>query len=317
MLKHVHRMPSLAKMLKQKGYVSHQSGKWWEGDPVADGGFTAGMTHGDPSRGGRHGDLGLKIGRQGMQPIFNFIDQAGEKPFFLWYAPMMPHSPHTPPQRLLDKYKAPGKSIHVAKYQAMCEWFDETCGQLLDYLDKKNLSENTLVVFVTDNGWIQTPDTPRYAPKSKRSVYDGGIRTPIMLRWPKHIAPKRYDDTLVNSIDLVPTILAAAGLEPTPEMQGLNLLEVIKNDGKTDRPAIFGEIFEHDIADIDQPAESLLYRWGIAGDWKLILPKDSKAPVELYNLKSDPHETKNVAEQHADIVQKLKGQIDHWWDGKS
>ncbi len=316
MLKHIHRIPSLPRLLAEKGYVSHQSGKWWEGDPVADGGFTAGMTHGDPSRGGRHGDLGLKIGRQGMKPIFDFLEKAGEKPFFLWYAPFMPHSPHTPPKRLLDKYTAPGKSLHVAKYQAMCEWFDETCGQLLDYLDDKNLSENTLVVFVTDNGWIQREDSPRYAPKSKRTQYDGGLRTPIMLRWPKRIKPKRYDDTLVSSVDLAPTILAAAGLKPTPEMTGINLLEVIDNGGRTDRKAIFGEIFEHDVADIDEPAESLLYRWGISGDWKLILPNKPGAPVELYQLNDDPHETKNLAKEHPEVVERLKTQIDHWWDGK-
>ncbi len=316
MLKHIHRIPSLPRLLAKKGYVSHQSGKWWEGDPVADGGFTAGMTHGDPSRGGRHGDLGLKIGRQGMQPIFDFIEKAGDKPFFLWYAPFMPHSPHTPPKRLLDKYTAPGKSLHVAKYQAMCEWFDETCGQLLDYLDDKNLAENTLVVFVTDNGWIQSEDSPKYAPKSKRSQYDGGLRTPIMLRWPKRIQPKRYDDTLVSSIDLAPTILAAAGLKPTPEMTGINLLDVIDHGGRCDRQAIFGEIFDHDVANIDEPAESLLYRWGISGDWKLILPNKPGAVVELYQLKQDPHETKNVAKDHPEVVERLRNQINNWWDGK-
>jgi uncharacterized sulfatase len=251
-----------------------------------------------------------------MQPIFDFIDNAGEKPFFIWYAPFLPHSPHTPPKRLLDKYSAAGKSEHVAKYQAMCEWFDETCGQLLDYLDEKNLADNTLVLFVTDNGWIQDPDSPKYAPRSKRSQYEGGIRTPIMVRWPARIEAKRYEDTLASSIDLVPTVLAAAGLKASPEMQGVNLLEVVKNDGQTHRPAIFGEIFEHDIADIDEPAESLLYRWAIAGDWKLILSKNPNGAVELFNLHQDPHEKKNLAAENPEIVKRLRGQIDAWWDGK-
>lgn len=317
MLKHIRRIPSLARLLAEKGYVSHQSGKWWEGDPIADGGFTAAMTHGDPKRGGRHGDLGLKIGRQGMEPIYNFIDKAGDKPFFLWYAPFLPHSPHNPPKRLLDKYTKPGKSIHVAKYQAMCEWFDETCGQLLDHLEEKNLAENTLVVFVTDNGWIQSLGSPKYAPKSKRSQYDGGIRTPIMLRWPARIPAKTYEDTLVSSIDLAPTILAAAGIKAPSEMPGLNLLKVIENNGQTNRDAIFGEIFEHDIVDIDEPAKSLIYRWTISGDWKLILPADPQASVELYNLKTDPHETKNLAKEKPELVERLKGKINQWWDGKS
>ena len=113
----------------------------------------------DPGRGGRHGDAGLTIGRQGMQPITDFIDLALQEnqPFFLWYAPFLPHTPHNPPERLLKKYREDGRSRFVARYYAMCEWFDETCGQLLDYLDRKKLAEDTLIVFVTDNGWIQNP----------------------------------------------------------------------------------------------------------------------------------------------------------------
>ena len=173
---------------------------------------------------------GLEIGRKGLKTCYDFIDEAGEKPWFIWYAPFLPHSPHNPPERLLKKYTAEGKSIHVARYQAMCEWFDETCGELLDYVDKKGQADNTLVVYVTDNGWIQSLDSPKYAAKSKRSQYDGGVRTPIMLKWPGHIKPARYDETLVNSIDLVPTILAAADISATNEMPGLNLLNVCRNN---------------------------------------------------------------------------------------
>ncbi len=119
MLEHVRRLPTLPKLLTEKGYISFQSGKWWEGN-YREGGFTAGMTHGDVKRGGRHGDEGLKIGRQGLKPIYEFIESRGDKPFFLWYAPMMPHQPHNPPQRLLDKYAGKTDSPHVAKYWAMC-----------------------------------------------------------------------------------------------------------------------------------------------------------------------------------------------------
>ena len=104
LLKHVERIPKLPALLGSNGYVSHQSGKWWEGN-FALGGFTAGMTHGDPKRGGRHGDDGLRIGRQGMQPVFDFIDASAGKPFFLWYAPFLPHAPHNPPQRCDFKRK--------------------------------------------------------------------------------------------------------------------------------------------------------------------------------------------------------------------
>jgi len=268
------------------------------------------MTHGDPKRRGRHGDEGLKIGRQGLKPIFDFIEKAGDKPFFIWYAPFLPHTPHNPPERLFKKYSQRVDSPHVARYYAMCEWFDETCGELLTYLDKKKLAENTLVIYVTDNGWIQRPNARSYAPRSKRSPNEGGIRTPIMLRWPGKISPAEHDH-LVNSIDLAPTILKACGAEPTKEMPGIDLLPVCQGQ-KPERKAIFGEIFAHDVADVDRPAASLLHRWCIEGPWKLILPKQG-AP-ELYNLRDDPHETKNLAGQQPERVARLKKAINQWWN---
>jgi len=313
MLKHIRRLPTLPERLGEKGYLSHQSGKWWEGH-YREGGFTHGMTHGDPSRGGRHGDLGLEIGRKGMEPIFEFIEEAGERPFFIWYAPFLPHTPHNPPGRLLDKYKQEGRSIHVARYYAMCEWFDETCGQLLDYLDEKKLSENTLVVFVTDNGWIQRKKGRGYAPRSKRSPYDGGIRTPIMLRLPGRVEPAKHE-TPVSSIDLAPTILTACGMTPDASLPGIDLLPVCRGE-KPERQAIFGEIFLHDVVDIDRPAAGLLHRICIQDRWKLILSTAPNRGQELYNLGEDPHETKNLAKQHDDRVQRMTILTDAWWDGE-
>src|SRR3954467_9487765 len=146
------------------------------------------------------------------------------KPFFVWYAPLMPHSPHTPPARLLEKYKDKTKSIHVARYWAMCEWFDETIGDLLGRLEKNGQAKDTLVIYLHDNGWIQDPDSPNYAPKSKRSQYDGGVRTPIIVKWSGTVRPAR-SDIPVSSVDLAPTILAACGVAKTPEMPGLSLLD--------------------------------------------------------------------------------------------
>ncbi|HUG92342.1 MAG TPA: sulfatase [Planctomycetaceae bacterium] len=319
MLRHIRRLPTLPKRLGEAGYLSHQSGKWWEGGYEL-GGFTAGMTHGDPARGGRHGDEGLKIGRQGMQPMFDFIEGCGERPFFVWYAPFLPHTPHNPPPRLLQKYTAPGRPLELARYFAMCEWFDETCGELLSFLDESGKAENTLVVFVTDNGWIQPtpltelPDGWRhpFAPKSKRSPYDGGVRTPIMLAWPGRIEPGRHE-TLVSSIDLAPTILAASGVQPPDGLPGLNLLDVLAAGGRTEREALFGEIYEHDVVDIDAPARGLLFRWCIEGNWKLIVPAGESAAVELYDLGADPHEEANVAARHADVAARLRNRLESWW----
>jgi len=312
MLKHIKSVPALPKMLAEKGYHSLQTGKWWEGAP-SNAGFTAGMTHGDVTRGGRHGDVGLKIGREGLKPIYDFIEDCGDDPFFIWYAPFLPHTPHNPPERLLQKYATDDRPLPIAKYYAMCEWFDETCGELLDHLDNKGLAEDTIVIYVTDNGWINREDRSAYAPRSKRSPNEGGIRTPIMVRWLGKVEPQESAE-LANSIDLVPTILAACGIDATEDMQGLNLLNACGGKG-LDRDIIFGEIFAHDIPDIDDPVRGLVYRWCIEGKWKLILPKDGVSP-ELYDLEEDPHETIDLAENHAEIVTELTKKIDDWWSIK-
>lgn len=311
---HIDELETLPELLKAKGYVSFQSGKWWEGN-FARGGFDEGMTHGDPTKGGRHGDVGLKIGRETMEPVFDFVDRAAaeKKPFFVWYAPMLPHTPHNPGRELLAKYRDKAPTIPIAKYWAMCERFDETVGELLDGLESRGLAQNTLVVYVTDNGWINDPSASQYAPKSKKSPYDGGLRTPIMLSLPGKIEPRQDETSLVSSIDLAPTILRAAGLEPTKGMPGIDLRDQAAIDS---RDQVFGDIFEHDIVAMDDPPASLRWRWTVKGNWKLIVPYDKRlgdAPVELYDLAADPFEEKNLAGERPELVAELRKELDAWW----
>lgn len=309
----IDRVPTLPKRLAEKGYLSFQSGKWWQGE-YSRGGFTHGMTSGAPDKGGRHGDEGLQIGRKTMQPLFDFMDmsQRERRPFFVWYAPLLPHDPHTPPEELLKKYQNVAPTLQVAKYWAMVEWFDETCGKLLGYLDQHRLADNTVVAYVTDNGWIQDPNRPRYAPKSKQSPYDGGLRTPIMVRWPGRIAP-RMSPHLASSIDLAPTLLSAAGLPPSPGMPGLDL----RNESAVAaRKAVFGGCFTHNAVDIERPGSSLRWRWVVSDRWKLIAPAKANEPrgeVELYDLKTDPFETRNLAADRPETAAALRGQLDRWW----
>lgn len=317
MIGFIDEVSTLPRLLAKKGYESFQTGKWWQGH-FRHGGFTDGMSQGDPDKGGRHGDAGLNIGRKTMQPIYDFIDRArrDDKPFFVWYAPMMPHQPHNPPEPLLAKYKDKAPTLPVAKYWAMCEWFDETCGQLLDHLDRKGLAEETLVVYVTDNGWIQDPKANRYAAKSKQSPYDGGLRTPIMVRWPGHIKPGK-SERLAISLDIAPTLLAAAGLKPDKDMPGLNLLD---DDALAARKAIFGECFTHNAVNIHDPASSLRYRWMIEDLWKLIVPagrNEAKGEPELYDLARDPDEEHNVAAEQKATAERLKARLDAWWSGQA
>ncbi|MFA6543831.1 MAG: sulfatase [Limisphaerales bacterium] len=311
MSKFIEAAPSLPRELARQGYLSLQTGKWWLKN-YSRGGFTHGMT-----KGGRHGDAGLDIGRKTMQPIYDFIGEAKQqnKPFFVWYAPMMPHDPHTPPQRLVDKYKDKAPSLHVAKYWGMVEWFDETCGELLAHLDKQGLTDNTIVVFLTDNGWITNPATGRYAEKSKQSQYDGGLRTPIMLRWPGKVKPQKSPH-LATSLDFMPTLLTAAGLRVPPQMPGVNLLD---EKVVAARKALYGECFLHNFVDMQNPASSLKWRWVIEGDWKLIVPEKRNQPkdvVELYHLKQDPNEEKNLAGTERPRVEHLTKLLDAWWSPK-
>ncbi|MDF1752464.1 MAG: sulfatase [Verrucomicrobiales bacterium] len=326
LISNIDKNPTIARLLGEQGYLSHQSGKWWEGN-YKRGGFTHGMTRGFPQKGGRHGDDGLKIGREGMEPVFEFIDHSveEEKPFYLWYAPFLPHTPHNPPKELFEKYKAKVDSPFVARYYAMCEWFDQTCGQLIDYLDEKGQTENTLIVYICDNGWIQSENKGGYAPRSKQSCNEGGVRQPTMYSWPGKIVPGDRGDQLASSIDIVPTMLAAAGLKAPETMPGIDILPILKSGEATPRKEVFGEGFAHDIADVDKPDESLLYRWIVDGKWKLILtydglvgryksthPRTEKRP-QLYDLKADPHEMKNLAADNPDVVARLAGKIENWY----
>ena len=329
LIAYLDRFDTLPNMLREKGYLSHQSGKWWEGN-FRHGGFTHGMTRGFPQPGGRHGDDGLKIGREGLQSIEEFVDHAMEekKPFFLWYGVFLPHTPHNPPERLLKPYKDLGLPLPIAKYYANCTWFDETCGQLIDILEKRNLRDDTLIVYVTDNGWINRTDKSAYAPRSKQTPYEGGIRTPIMFSWPNGKLKIGTRKDVVSSIDLFPTVLAATRARTPKALPGLNLLENLKTEKPIKRKGIFGESFAHDIADIENPEDSLLFRWTIEGNWKLLLtydgevnryktthPREEKRP-QLFNLLKDPKEENNLAEQKPDVVAKLVAKIDNWWPVK-
>jgi len=308
MNEHLQAVPTLPRLLSEKGYLTLQTGKFWQGH-FSQGGFTHGMTRGD-----RHGDDGLKIGRETLQPIENFWDLAQEKqqPWMVWYAPMMPHDPHNPPDAFLARTRPIAPSETIAKYWAMVEWFDATIGDLLDSLDRRGLREDTIVVYVTDNGWIQNPDKPGYAPKSKQSPYEGGVRTPILFRWPSRIEPQ-FAEELAHSIDIVPTVLRCVGIELPKDLPGLDLTDP---DSRGHRQAVFGECFTHNANDLDDPRANLRWRWIVRGEWKLIVPNpviETNAKPELFQLPTDPSEEENVLARYPMVADQLQKELDAWW----
>jgi len=301
------KQTTLPDMLKEKGYLSFQTGKWWHGKHKV-GGFDYGMTHGNPKRGGRHGDYGLEIGRKGLDTINNFVNLSlkEKKPFFLWYAPFLPHRPHNPPARLFEKYKKKTDSEHLAKYWAMIEWFDETCGQLFDMFEEKGLTENTLFVYVCDNGWAQNPEKSGYLSHSKRAPYDMGIRTPIMYKWKGKITPKMDDKTITSSIDMVPTVLDILGIKKPENLPGVSVLD---EKALNQRKGVFGEVYAHDFDAIEN---SMFYNMAIFPPYKIIIPDPERKKdeeVQLFNIDKDPFEKNNIAASNPEIVKDLTEKI--------
>jgi arylsulfatase A-like enzyme len=304
----------LPRALTDAGYLTFQTGKLWNAT-FRDFGFSHGMT----GEQGRHGGAGLTIGRKGMQPIYDFIEMARgeEKPFFIWHAPFMPHDPHTPPSEILAKYTGKGLTPAAEKYYAMVEWFDQTCGELDEYLAREGLKENTVILYLADNGW--DADAGYQANRAKLSPYEMGIRTPMFLRWPGRVAPVRDDETLASILDFPPTILNLAGI-PVPEvLPGIDLRD---REAMKAREAIFVEAYTHDIAELDQPAKSLISRVVVSGWSKLIIPGPvlpdrpfSSVPesVVLYDLKSDPLEEADVATVRPEEVRRLRAIQDAAW----
>ena len=306
------RHPLLPRLLADAGYVTMHTGKYWMRKP-ADVGFTRDMGETD-----RHGGQALAIGRNTMQPIYDAIDAAGKdsKPFFVWYAPFLPHQPHNPPPRLLEKY-ASIKPEERAKYYAMIEWLDETMGDLMANLKSRGIDDDTLVVYLNDNGWNEF---------GKLTPYENGVRTPVVLRWPKRVAARMDREHVAGNIDVMPTLLAAAGVPLPAGLPGVNLLD---EKAVAARDTIFLANYTHDMVAPDEPGRSLLSRSCIHGTWKLIewqdrLPgngrregkqrKNPAARQELFDLAADPGETKNLAAGEPDRVRDLTARLDGWWN---
>ncbi len=350
----IRKVPTLPGILaKEKGYRSLQTGKFWEGH-WRNGGFTEGMTTFEPppasqtyggvrklASGERvahgNGDAGLQIGRETMQPITDFIDDCAEKetPWLVWYAPYLPHQPHDSPEKFHELARSrPGVKEHEIPYYASIAQFDETVGELVAYVERKGLADDTLFVLVVDNGWSpsRTPQKGRevefaHTKESKRAPFDDGLRTPILLRWDGVVEPSTHEE-LVNSIDLVPTLLAAAdaGKEVRETLPGVNLLPAAEGKASPDPDrTIFGEIYPGDATSLDDPSGDIAYRWARRGDYKLIVPhlhgKEEKpwggylpnGDPTLYDVRLDPVESMNVIDQHPGIAAELRKALDAWW----
>lgn len=308
---HFAQLPQLPRLMSEAGYLVLQTGKYWQGDPEKISGFTHSL--GKTLRQGSEASLG--VGRDTMQPIYDFIDEARDrqKPFMVWYAPFLPHTPHTPPERLLKKYQGQGLKEYQEKYYAMVDWLDETCGDLLSYLDDEGLRKDTIVMFISDNGWPHGEAGFR-GHVSKLTPWEQGVRTPIMIRWPGKVKPLMDEVDLASNIDIPVTILEAAGVSVPATMSGLNLLDL---DAVKARDCVFIEDFAHDMVAPERPEATLEARGVIAGEWKLVesyVEEQGEVPgTYLFHVTADPKEVVNLADQHPEKVHELKRKLDAWW----
>lgn len=305
----LHEQPSVIRSLKEHGYVTLQTGKWWEGDPK-DHGFTHAMTHGDELRGGRHGDKGLDIGRKTMQPIYDFVKEATEndQPFFVWYGVFLPHAPHNAPKRFFEKYKGVAPDEPTAWYWANIDWFDETCGELVNHLKSKGLYEDTIFVYTCDNGWVPNPERKNSYVRSKREPVEAGIRTPIFITHEATIAAKRDSSTLASNIDIPTTILRACGITPPVGMQGLDLRSVQQLQN---RDRVFVEAYLHDsdlerLADIDHglKARVIIKGWNKLTQWP-----DRR---QLFDLRKDLDDRNDIYGQNQDLASTMAAELSDW-----
>lgn len=320
-----HEERTIAEALGEaKGYRSAYIGKWHLGDPdwyPTKQGFTenrGGCDYGQPPSyfdpytkpKGKHESLregiyklpGRKPGEflthREADETLSLIRQWKDEPFFIQLGNYAVHTPIQAIPEVAAKYQKEGKTPIQAKYAALVESVDDAVGGILNLLEELELDEKTLVIFTSDNGGLDRDGSPTdNAPlrSGKGYAYEGGIRVPFLVRWPKVIPANQVSDTPVCSIDLFPTILEATGtkLPSDRRLDGLSLLGHLKNGKAVDRDTLVWHFphYRHD------PGPYSILR---QGNWKYL--KFWDGPQELYDLKNDSSEAKNVAESQKERV---------------
>lgn len=234
----------------------------------------------------------------------NVIQANKNRPFFLYLAHW---GPHTPLQATREDYDAVGdiKPHRKRVYAAMIRAVDRSVARVLDTLDKEGLSDNTLVMFTSDNGgagYIGLPDVNQPFRGWKITMFEGGIRVPMMMRWPQNIAPGTRIDQPVAHIDVMPTIAAAADA-PLPEgrvIDGVDILPLVNSEVRENwsRKTLFWQNGHYQVVRHE--------------DWKLQVndrPTDG-LKYWLYNLAEDPTEQNNLAADYPDIKRQLLGLLE-------
>ena len=329
---------TLAEALREAGYRTANIGKWHLGsEPFSlpqHHGFNlnvAGNAHGAPGSYFFPYQGNWKIPTTGLRARWNvlpdgspgeyltdrltdeavqFVRENRDHPFFLYFPHYAVHTPLQAKPELIARYEQVPEEQRQGEpvYAAMVQSIDESVGRVLAVLDECSLIENTVIIFTSDNGGFfkATSNAPLRA--NKGSYYEGGIRVPLIVKWPGVTHPGQIIHEPVTSTDLYPTCLAAAGLplRPDQHLDGLNLRSLLSSGKALQRTAIFWHYPHYNRHPSSFPSSVIRH-----GAWKLIETFDPER-IELFNLDDDLSESTNLAAQQPDRVSQLRRQLAIW-----
>ena len=315
--------PTLARFLKGAGYRTGHFGKWHltnhgaEGapSPQAYGFDESAVFNGAGVEAGLHDTASNAV---------RFIQTAAGQPFYLNVWLHESHTPHVPTPESLAQWKHLDEQQQV--YAAVITDGDRAVGAVLDALQAAGVASNTIVIFSADNGpeWTGNEKNKRMGEGwgtwasvgqagglrgRKRSLFEGGVRVPFLVRWPGHTPAGTTNSTTVfTAVDLLPTLCAAAGVALPPDYagDGENLVAALRGEPAVRTQPIFWE-WRGNATEPDWWPRLAVRE----GDWKLAMTYDGSR-VELHNLAADRAEAKDVAKQHPDIVARLKQLALEW-----
>ena len=321
---------TLAEALKSSGYYTATIGKWHLGKDPRTQGFD--YNFGGNMKGSNKyfvpyenkdiidGPEGEYLTDRLTNEALKVLDEHKSKPFFLYLPYYAVHTPLQAQKQIIEKYKkkAKGKGQDNATYAAMIESLDMNIGRLLRKLDDLRLTDNTIVIFTSDNGGIRSISQQDPLRAGKGSYYEGGIRVPLVVRWPGKIEAGSRSNTPVTNMDFYPTFLDIAGIKKGNRLlDGESILPLLTGKKIPDRPLfwhfpIYLQAYDPKMDDGRDPffrtRPGSVIR---SGDWKLHEYFED-GTLELYNLREDLGERKNIAAQNPAITKKLHEMMIAW-----
>lgn len=244
-----------------------------------------------------------------VDETINFVSNSKPQPFFVCLWTYAVHWPMEAPQALLEKYaQRTGPGLNDTRYGAMIEALDSAIGRLLTALDRLKLADDTIVVFTSDNGGFGGVADNRPLRAEKGHLYEGGLRVPFFVRWPKAIRAQRRCDVPVVSMDLYPTLLNAAGVERSQNEapDGEDLMPLLTETGSLNRDAICFHYPNYAFHGANRLGSAIR-----SGSWKLIEFFDDNS-LELYDLSADLSETRNLAPERPELAAELQQRLANW-----